>query len=155
MSQEYNLSPYHNQNDPLANVPVTPLMVEHLRATKPWVRLISVIMFILTGLMCVGGLLMMLMPSAPGMRGAGFFGPVVGIIYILFSGLYLFPAYFLHQYASSINDLLRGGGDTAMENALGSQKSFWRFTGILTLIIIGIYALVIFFAVFGAMSMMK
>lgn len=152
MSQEYNLSPYHNQQDPLANVAVTDLMVEHLRATKPWVRLISVVMFIMVGLMCLGGLFMMLMPSPAGMGGAGFFGPVIGIIYILFSGLYLFPAYFLHQYASSINDLVQGGGDSAMENALGSQKSFWRFVGILTLVMICLYALIFFFAIFGAMS---
>jgi hypothetical protein len=154
MSQEYNLSPYHNQHDPMANVTVTPLMAEHLRATKPWVRLISVIMFISVGLMFLGGLVMMLMPSPAGMRGFGF-GPIVGIFYFIFGLLYLLPAYFLHQYASSINDFLQGGGDSAMENALGSQKSFWRFVGILTLVIISLYALVFLFAIFGAMSAMR
>ncbi len=151
MSQEYNLSPYHNQTDPLANVPVTPLMVEHLRATKPWVRLISVVMFIFAGLIFLGGFLMLFMSSSSGMRGYGF-GPLVGIIYFVMGGVYLFPAYFLHQYASSIQDLLRGGGDSAMENALESQKSFWRFSGILTLIIICIYGLIFFFGILGAMS---
>ena len=155
MSQEYNLSPYHNQTDPLANVPVTPLMVEHLRATKPWVRLISVVMFISVGLMWLGGVAMMFMSSAMGMRDSGFVGPVVGIIYIILGGLYIFPAYFLHQYASSINHLVQGGGDSAMENALGSQKSFWRFVGILTLVIISLYALIFLFAIFGAMSAMR
>jgi|SRR5215213_964317 len=154
MSQEYNLNPYHNQQDPLANVPVTPLMVEHLRATKPWVRLISVIMFISVGLMFLGGLAMMFIPTPVGMRGVGI-GPIIGIFYFIFGGLYLFPAYFLHQYASSIQDFLQGGGDSAMENALGSQKSFWRFVGILTLVIICIYALFFFFAIFGAMSALR
>lgn len=154
MSQEYNLSPYHNQRDSLANTPVTPLMIEHLRATKPWVRLISVVMFIFVGLMFLGGLFMIFGAAASGgaMRGAAGVGPVVGIFYFIFGALYLIPAYFLHQYASSINELLRGGGDVAMENALGSQKSFWRFSGILTLIIICIYALMFFFVIFGAMS---
>src|SRR5215213_2786165 len=154
MSQEYNLSPFHNQNDPLANVPVTPLMVEHLRATKPWVRLISVIMFISAGLIFLGGLAMMFLGSSMGTRGFGL-GPVIGIIYFIMGGLYVVPAYFLHQYASSIQDFLQGGGDSAMENALGSQKSFWRFVGILTLVIICIYALVFLFAIFGAMSALR
>ena len=154
MNQEYNLSPYHNQKDPLANVPVTPLMVEHLRATKPWVRLISVVMFIFAGLIFLGGFFMLLMPSPGGMRGFGV-GPAVGIVYFLLGGLYLFPGYFLHQYASSIQDFLQNGSDSAMENALGSQKSFWRFVGILTLIVICIYALVFFFAIFGAMSALR
>jgi hypothetical protein len=68
-------------------------------------------------------------------------------------GLYLAPAFFLHQYASSINDFLQGGGDSAMETALGSQKSFWRFVGILTLVFICLYVLVFVFAIFGAMVM--
>lgn len=87
MNEEYNLSPYHNQRDPLANVPVTPLMVEHLRATKPWVRLISIIMFISVGLMFLGGLAMMFIPMTAGGGGFGF-GPLVGIIYIIMGILY-------------------------------------------------------------------
>lgn len=151
MSQEYNLNPYHNQTDPLANVPVTPLMIEHLRATKPWVRLISIIMFISVGLMFLGGVAIMLMPSPMGMGGAGF-SAIIGILYILIGVLYIFPAYFLHQYASAINDFLNGGGDTAMETALGSQKSFWRFVGILTLIVICLYALFFLFAILAGLS---
>lgn len=154
MIQEYNLSPYHNQSDPLANVPVTPLMVEHLRATKPWVRFMSVIMFISVGLMFLLGAAMMLMPSPAGMRSVGF-GPIVGIIYFIIGAFYLVPGYFLHQYASSIQDFLNGGGDSAMENALGSQKSFWRFVGILTLVVICLYALVFFFAILGMMSAIR
>ena len=153
MNQEYNLSPYHNQKDPLADVPVTPLMVDHLRATKPWVRFISIIMFISVGFMLLAGLALMLMGSVAG-RGMGSpaFGPLIGIIYFIMGGLYLVPAYFLHKYASSIGDFLQGGGDTAMETALGSQKSFWRFVGILTLVIIVIYALVFLVAILGALS---
>ncbi len=85
-------------------------------------------------------------------QGFGF-GPVLGIIYILLAGIYLAPAFLLHQYASSIGDLLQGGGDVAMEAALGSQKSFWRFIGILTLVFICLYALIIVVAIsFGMMS---
>ena len=151
--EEYDPSTYHNQNDSLSNIPVTDLMIEHLRATKPWVRFISVIAFVMTGLMVLFGIVMIFipMPAAEGFR----FGPVLGIVYILFAGIYLAPAFFLHQYASSIGDLLKGGGDVAMEAALGSQKSFWRFSGILTLVGICIYALVIVVAIlFGMISAM-
>ena len=36
-----------------------------------------------------------------------------------------------------------------------ARLSFWRFVGILTLVIICIYALVFFFAIFGAMSALR
>lgn len=153
MNEQYNLDPYHNQTDGLSNIPVTPLMIEHLRATRPWVLFLSILMFISVGLMFLGGLLAIVATSSPaGMRGAAF-GPIVGIIYWIIGGLYLAPAIFLFKYASSIQDLLRGGGDVAMEAALESQKSFWRFTGIVTLVVICVYALVILMAIFGAMSM--
>ncbi len=153
MNQEYNPSPYHNQPDSLANIPVTPLMIEHLRATKPWVRFISILMFISVGFMFLAGLAMMFMPSPMGGRMTGM--GAIGILYFVLGGLYRAPAFFLYQYASAIQDLLRGGGDVAMETALGSQKSFWRFSGILTLVIICIYALVFIFAIVGAMSFLR
>ena len=137
--EEYDLSPYHNQTDSLSNIPVTQVMIEHLRSTKPWVRFMSVISFIMAGLMIFFGLVMILIPTR-GMGGFGL-GPLLGLIYILFAGIYVAPAFFLHKYASSIGHLMQGGGDVAMEEALGSQKSFWRFVGILTLVLICLYAL--------------
>ena len=151
--QDYNFDPYQSQTDSLSNIPITPLMIDHLRATKPWVRFISIISFIMAGLMVLGGLAMILMSAAtPGMANFGF-GPLVGVLYLLLAGLYIAPAYFLHQFASSIGNLMDGGGDVALEAALGSQKSFWRFVGILTLVMICLYALLIVFAIlFGMMS---
>ena len=150
---EYNVDPYQNQTDNLSNIPITPLMIDHLRATKPWVRFISIVSFIMAGFMVLGGLAMILMSTAtPGMANFGF-GPLIGVLYILLAGLYIGPAYFLHQFASSIGNLMEGGGDVALEAALGSQKSFWRFAGITTLVVICIYALFIVFAIlFGMMS---
>lgn len=121
--QEYNVSPYKNQTDSLSNIPVTPLMIDHLRATKPWVRFMSVMSFIGAGFMVLAGLLLVVMPAGPGMERFGL-GPLVGVIYILFAAIYIAPAYFLHQFASSIGNLMKGGGDVAMEAALASQKSF-------------------------------
>ncbi|MGH9819337.1 MAG: hypothetical protein ACRD43_04135 [Pyrinomonadaceae bacterium] len=149
--EEYNFSPYHDQTESLSNIPVTPLMIEHLRGTKPWVRFMSVMLFIGAGLMVLAGLFMFLIPMAtPGMGG---FGAIVGVVYILFAALYIAPAYFLHQFASSIGDLMKGGGDVALESALGSQKSYWRFVGISVVVVISLYVLFIVGAIlFGVMN---
>ena len=147
--EEYNLSPYHNQTDPFANILVTPVMIEYLQATKPWVRFMSVISFIMAGFMVVFGVIIMLMPNA----GMGGFSVLLGFIYVLLAGLYVGPAYFLHQFASSIGNLMDGGGDVALEAVLASQKSFWRFVGIMTLVLISLYALFFVIAIsFGVLS---
>lgn len=130
--------------------PITPLMIEHLRATKPWVRLMSIILFISVALIFLGAGIILLMPT--GMGGSGF-SLLIAVVYLALGALYLFPAYFLHQYASSIRNLEQGGGDVAMEEALRNQKSFWRFVGITTLVVICIYAVVLVFVMLGATMM--
>lgn len=133
--------------------PITPLMIEHLRGTKPWVRLMSVILFISVALMVLAAGVMLLMPT-PTPMGSGF-TVMIAVVYLGLGLLYLFPAYYLHQYASSIRNLEQGGGDVAIEEALRNQKSFWRFVGIMTLVVIGIYVLVIVFAILGASMMSR
>lgn len=132
--------------------PITPLMIEHLRATKPWVRFMSVILFISVAFIFLGAVIILLVPTSMGGSGLS---ALIAIVYVALGALYLFPAYFLHQYASSIRSLEQGGGDVAMEEALRNQKSFWRFVGILTLVVICIYLIVIVFTVAGAALMSR
>ena len=132
--------------------PITPLMIEHLRATKPWVRLMSIVLFISVGLILVGAVVILLVPTTMGGSGLSL---LIAVVYLALGGLYLFPAYFLHQFASAIRNLDQGGGDVAMEEALRSQKSFWRFVGIMTLVVICIYAIIIVFAMLGATLMTR
>jgi amino acid transporter len=130
---------------------ITPLMIEHLTGTKPWVRLMSVILFISVALMVLLAGVLLLMPT-PSPMGSGF-TLIIAVVYLGVGLLYLFPAYFLHQYASAIRNLEQGGGDVAMEEALRSQKSFWRFVGIATVVVIVLYILMIVFMIMGAAMM--
>ncbi len=123
---------------------VTPLMVEHLRATRPWVKFLAILAFISVGLMFLVGLIAMAALST--VRGVGP-NAAIGILYWLMALLYIAPAIFLNRYATAIRELLHGGGAPTMEKALESQKSFWRYVGILTLVLLCIYALILLIAV--------
>ncbi len=125
-----------------------------LRQTKPWVRFMSVMLFIGAGLMAIGGLAIMAIgmgqggPGAPGMPGA--FGPILGAVYIVMALLYIVPGIFLWKYADRIGAFLYQQTPAMLTSALEPQKSFWRFTGIVTLILISVYFLIIVLAAFGA-----
>jgi hypothetical protein len=54
--------------------------------------------------------------------------------------LYIPPAVFLWQYAGRIRRLQDGGGLPALEEALTSQKSFWKYVGILAAVVLCLYA---------------
>lgn len=127
--------------------PITPQMVEYLSGTKPWVRFMSVLMFVSVGFILLGAVAILLVPSSMGGLSV-----LIAVIYFGLAALYVFPAYYLHQFASSIRSLEQGGGNVAMEDALRSQRSFWRFVGIAAIIVIVVYVLVIVFAVLAGMS---
>jgi hypothetical protein len=131
------------------DIKVTPLMVEHLRATRPWVKFLAILGFISVGLMFLGGLIMMAALSS--VRGVGA-TPAIGLLYWLFALLYIAPAIFLNRYATAIRELLQGGGAPPMEKALESQKSFWRYVGILTVVLLCIYALIFVIAILVGIS---
>jgi hypothetical protein len=128
----------------------TDAMLAALAATRPWVRLVSVLLFIGAGLGLVAALVSMLaVGHAPG-------GPpavLVGAIQVLACLLYLVPAWYLSRYAGALGSFLQGGAVSELEAALDHQKSFWKFVGILTLIsivlaVLGIAAAILIPALF-------
>lgn len=136
----------------------TPLMVQHLSDTKPWVRLLAVLLFVSAALMAlVGGGSALVMSIGSTVSESESFvelfaGIALGVIYFIMAIVYIPPALYLHRYANSIEVVKGGGGAKAIETALGHQRSFWRFVGILALIgivfgVLGVLAAVIIPAV--------
>ncbi len=121
-----------DEDEAQAEGPLTDVIVQSLRQTKPWVRLISVLLFFAAGL----GLFGTVVPLMTGLHGFPGGPPYLFIfgVQALFSLLYLIPAFLLFKYASAIRTLLEGGGVPELETALVYQKSFWRFSGILALL---------------------
>ena len=125
----------------------TESMMLSLRQTKPWAMLISVLGFISIALMLLFSMgTLFVFPKGAG--GSSFFPGILSSIMNLLMGiLYFFPALFLFKFASAIGRLLEGGGTKDMEEALINQKSFWKFAGILTLVMMGIAIIGMFAAI--------
>ena len=126
---------------PTSSGSVTPATLQALAGTRPWVRLCSIMGFIGAGFMILAGLLMMTTGAMAGMgsrEAAGLAGlPVVmGITYIVLSIIYLFPSVKLWKYGSAIVRLMSSGSTADLENALDQQRGFWKFVGILMIIMI-------------------
>jgi hypothetical protein len=130
----------------------TPRAMDMLRATKPWVRFISIL--ILIGAVFLIGFAVLIMTGAFALGGmrAGAGATFLGLLYLAMSLLYIAPAIYLSRYASRIADLVRMNRADILEAALEAQKSFWKFVGIVAAIIVGIYVVVIVIVVIAAVA---
>ncbi|HIF00754.1 MAG TPA: hypothetical protein EYQ63_28065 [Fuerstia sp.] len=124
-------------------------LIQLLTETRPWVRLIGILMLIGAGFMLIAAAFM-LFAAASG-AGAGQFG-IMGAIYVPFAFLYIYPSMCLMKYASSITEASATGRMVDVNEAILQQKKFWRFCGIVAVIILAIYALIAVVAVLGAVA---
>jgi hypothetical protein len=131
--------------DPSAQVPAS--IVQLLAQTRPWVRLISVLIIVFTGLLTVGMVLMGALGKGLGLLPGVSMSMFIPMLIVMF--LYVPPALFLWQYASNIRRLQDGGGLPMLEEAISRQKSFWKYMGIFVLVLGGMYLL---FGVLGGLG---
>lgn len=101
-----------------------------LRRSQGWARLCSIMWFIgcaFAVLFGVGLGVAGLVAQQPGMA-------VLVVIYPLMGVLYLIPAVYVHRFANRARAFAASGQLHDLESALDSQRSFWKFLGILTLV---------------------
>ena len=117
----------------------------YLRETAKWGTFLGIIGFIFTGLIALAALFAGSAFSTMGsMYDQGFGSGMAGlitVIYLLGALLYFFPSYYLYQSSSKIKEALRTQDSSTLELALGKQKSFFKFWGIMTIVIMCIYGL--------------
>lgn len=75
-----------------------------------------------------------------------------GDLYGVFALVYLFPALKLWNYANSIENLMSSGTVPDLEAALNEQRSFWKYVGILAVILLSLNVVMIGIVVIGGMS---
>lgn len=109
---------------------------EQLIGTKPWVRYASALGFLMGALTMV----------------SLFSGSLVSVLQVIFALIfallaYLIPSILLWNYGSRIGEYLRGSNAASFSEALAAQKTFWKYLGIMALIIVVVYGTIVAFGV--------
>lgn len=139
---------------------ITSVMFEALKGASPWLRFMGIIGFIGAGVMVLVGIIFLATGGfAAGALanvedasavGTGAFGSVltgmlggaVGFIYIALGMLYFFPARWTYLFGAKIRNYTVSGSAAELEAALNSNKSLWKFNGVIT--IVGIASIPLF-----------
>ncbi len=146
MENPYASSPAGNNPAPGSSDPgISQQAIQALAGTKPWVRLCSVIGFIGSGFMVLGGIFMIL-GGAVGLSQISESSPLgfaplalMGFVYLILAFLYIYPSVKLWAYGSRIVELMSSRAEVDLIAALDAQRAFWKFVGIMISIVIGIY----------------
>ena len=122
----------------------------YLMETAKWARFIAIVSIAIGGLMAVFSLFITTLLSNAGGMGMMPFGPgVIIAIYLVTAALIIVPNVFLLNFSSKALTSLRSGSEAELTVAFRNLKSYYKFIGILTAIVLGLYALVLIFALFG------
>lgn len=150
MDQNY---PNYQQPSSGPGYPVSPMIVteeirSYLLETAKWARMLSIVGFIGLGLMVLGALFTMIAGASMRAFGAG---EMMGMsfIYLLFAVLYFFPIMYLYRAATGLRDGAQQGNQSSLTYGFANLKSHYKFVGILTIIVLSLYAV---FALIGLIA---
>lgn len=145
--------------------PLGPAVLDQLQRTRGWVLFMSVLLWIGAAFLIFGGLAMIglgVFAGAAGAMGeelaqgiAAMGGmAVIGVVYAVMAFFYVYPALKLGKYAARIRDLSKAPSERALVEALNEQRAFWKYVGVMTLLMIVLYlvfiAVMIVIGVVGA-----
>lgn len=123
-----------------------------LTQIRKWAMFFSVLGFIFIGLMAFAGLIMFAMSSS--LAGAGL-GKVpmalIGILYFALGIIYILPVIYLYRFSVDAKNAIESKDAVLIASALKSLKKHFRFIGVFTIGIFGIYILAIIGFAIGKM----
>ncbi|MDC9724210.1 MAG: hypothetical protein PSN34_15780 [Urechidicola sp.] len=128
--------------------------ISFLKETGKWAKFLSIVGFVMIGLMIIAALFVSAMPnSMPGFDNSLMSSSsLIGGIYLLMSAIYFFPVYYLFQFSNKINKAFKQNDNHLLEDSFKNLKSHYKFIGVFTLIFILFYVVIIFIAIFAGIA---
>ncbi|MDP4277610.1 MAG: hypothetical protein Q8914_08250 [Bacteroidota bacterium] len=119
----------------------------YLIETAKWGKFLAIAGYVMMAIVAVFGFLFMLniLPFGSNIPSnlAGAVGVAIGLLYLLFAVLYYFPITYLYHFSTRIKLGLQEVDETIVTDAFQQMKKLFKFIGIITIVILSIYALVL------------
>ncbi|HVZ55186.1 MAG TPA: hypothetical protein VG870_00890 [Chitinophagaceae bacterium] len=143
-----------NQNQPLFSLHIDATGRVHLAEAARWARFLSIVGFILCGLIVIMGLffstIISSFPGAYGMGPMAAMGGAVAVLYLLIALFYFFMCLFLYRFGSRMKMALATENQDSLNISFQNLKVLYRYVGIITIIILVIYGISLIFLLLGA-----
>jgi hypothetical protein len=158
---------YQNENESQSQIfslTIDPVIKSHLSETARWGKFLSILGFVICGLIVLVGLFFGTLFSSlvsrsevsyEGNISTGSFGAMAAVMYIIVAVVYFFPCLFLYRFSTKMKTALNGNEQIDLTLAFQNLKSLFRYVGVITVILLAIYLIVILFALLGAAFMSR
>ena len=147
-------------NTSLFSLSIDPVTKTHLSETARWAKFLAIIGFVFLALMLIGGIIsigtMSYLSSNMGGDTAGFgmfAGYGIGFLaffFIIVAVIVFFPLMFLLRFANHMKAALASNDQQKLNTSFQNLKAYFRFWGIISIIVLAFYAIIFIFGIFGA-----
>ena len=118
----------------------------YIKETAQWGKFLAIVGYVFLGVAALIAFVMMLGLSALNIPGQKFPMTILGMIYLLLTGLNFIPVTYLYRYSTEAGKAVENNDEAAYTLAFANLKSLFKFIGIFTIIGLVFYALVIVLA---------
>lgn len=128
----------------------------HLAETARWAKFLAIVGFVTCGLIAIMAFVIgpylssTAFAAFPGNGLGAAAGALITALYLAIAVAYFFPCLFLFHFSVRLKAALRDNDQVKLTSSLKAQKTLFKYVGIMTIIILSLYALVLVIAVVGA-----
>lgn len=124
-----------------------------LKQARGWVKFISILGFVMMGLMISAGIIISIVSSSTvAFSEAGFPGIIIALIYIVIAGVYLIPLIYLFKFTKAAENTYIHNDPSGLDGAVKNLKNHFKSIGIIIIGFLSVYILVIIIAAIAGMA---
>lgn len=129
-----------------------------LQSAAKWGKFLAITGFVGIGIIVVmaifaGSLLTAFMQNAQGFSESGVIGSgAITFFYLALAAIYFFPVLFLYNFSTKTLSSIKRNDIYEMRTAAHNLKKLFQYMGIMTIILLSLYAFILLFAVVMAIS---
>lgn len=116
----------------------------YLLETAKWCKFLAIAGFIGLGILVLLGLCMVVGFSVfASISHVGFPVGIFGFLYVIIAALYFFPLNYMYKFSIQLTRGIKLNNQESVNYGFENLKSLFKFMGILTIIVLSVYALAI------------
>jgi len=116
----------------------------HLKTAASWSKFMAILGFVGIGLMAMGAIVAIPMGSfMNNYLYSSFPYALIGVSYLAIAILVFFPTLFLFRFSQKTASALAMNNPVVLEDAFQNMKRYWKFTGIMTIVALGICMIIL------------